>query len=997
MAENKLKDVIRFYQSLSSDLIYEASENLNVNRDLRRKVLKIKAAKDKVKYIMDNPLLRKSFSDEIYNLIKENVLLDLYKTNYEEIINSINDGNKIYMTIFFFRWCYEYNEDGLSNDDLYFDSFIKSDLFKHILLGESINNLKLNENDKQSVNNNIEVSLNENHIRKEHKMKLLGCIEQRGTFFNFFPQFEYVDGLLKEIPFQQLKEDYPQNGGINLSHNYGKEHTFLDKEINTDIDSDAYIKNIYMIEINDNDLEENSNDSYKKKISLSNMISKGQNLKEIIRPARDYDIFKVVESESDITFASFINGNIYIKDDNNNLIEDESVALRYDRKYYGPFKVYFRTYDSKFFIKPEASETNYLIKYFDSDNMDEIIFEKRSLYRDSTSTLFIHITDKPKFKDVITEEILIEKIQDNISIDTVKSNPEEFYHLYRNSPFLSEVPKDIINKRYEKLNNVIVNSTEFKEAKHDIFETLSKQFQENIEISDKLIEESEIYKNLQLQYNKKRKEYEDAENQINELKEANETLLISMEEINKTQKVPLEEIEEKEKIIEDLEKQLNKAKEDISKYEQIEALNSELERLRRNRDKLKDEIDDAEYKVRSAIKEATESASIAFDPILANIYLKEAAKLDADEEDNEYSEKNNNIAKINPSPLCNDDLIDYIVNYVKERRNYSRNDIINIYVSIAQNFITIFSGEPGIGKTSMCNIISESLGLMDFGDKINRYVPISVERGWSSKRDLIGYFNPLTKKYDKSNIKIYDALRTLDLEKNESKYPYIILLDEANLSPIEYYWADFMRLTDRSSASDKYINIGTEKELFIPETLRFVATINTDQTTETLSPRLIDRACIIKLPETVPTQLTNNFHHSGEIITWSNFIEAFSKNTDLRPITLKAIEDIYKLFKDYGMNVSPRIQNGIKRYVEAAQSIMEDENDSNVLAREKALDFAVIQKLMPKINGDYRNYERFFNLLKQICNEYNLKMTEAAVNKIVDEQERNMGYCQYLI
>lgn len=79
----------------------------------------------------------------------------------------------------------------------------------------------------------------------------------------------------------------------------------------------------------------------------------------------------------------------------------------------------------------------------------------------------------------------------------------------------------------------------------------------------------------------------------------------------------------------------------------------------------------------------------------------------------------------------------------------------------------------------------------------------------------------------------------------------------------------------------------------------------------------------------------------------------------------------------------------------AAQEIMEDE--PNTLAREKALDFAVVQKLLPKINGYYSVYERFFDSLKQLCKEYNLIMTENAVMKIVDAQERNMGYCQYLI
>ena len=90
-------------------------------------------------------------------------------------------------------------------------------------------------------------------------------------------------------------------------------------------------------------------------------------------------------------------------------------------------------------------------------------------------------------------------------------------------------------------------------------------------------------------------------------------------------------------------------------------------------------------------------------------------------------------------------------------------------------------------------------------------------------------------------------MRILNQEGDSSKYPFIILLDEANLSPVEYYWADFMNACDSDSAT-KYLELGKGFELKVPQTLRFVATINNDHTTEILSPRLLDRAFIISLP-----------------------------------------------------------------------------------------------------------------------------------------------------
>ena len=111
-----------------------------------------------------------------------------------------------------------------------------------------------------------------------------------------------------------------------------------------------------------------------------------------------------------------------------------------------------------------------------------------------------------------------------------------------------------------------------------------------------------------------------------------------------------------------------------------------------------------------------------------------------------------NIAKTTISK-SEEELSDYIISGVRKYRKYQYNDIINMYICIAQSFLTIFAGNPGTGKTSICNIIANSLGLNRSLDKNNsdiiRFVPVSVERGWSSKRDLIGYYNPLIKATEK--------------------------------------------------------------------------------------------------------------------------------------------------------------------------------------------------------------------------------------------------------
>lgn len=58
--------------------------------------------------------------------------------------------------------------------------------------------------------------------------------------------------------------------------------------------------------------------------------------------------------------------------------------------------------------------------------------------------------------------------------------------------------------------------------------------------------------------------------------------------------------------------------------------------------------------------------------------MREAASWDAKEEKDIYALRSNELSKVQPSSLYGDDLIDYIVDYVSAKRDYSRNDIINI-------------------------------------------------------------------------------------------------------------------------------------------------------------------------------------------------------------------------------------------------------------------------------------------------------------------------------
>ena len=207
--KKRVQKVIKFYNSLSPDLLNEISSNLSGNRELRRNLSKCKTQEAKLNLLLSSAH-RRMFADVAYNTAKDHIPLELDTAGYDDIISSITDNNKAYIVIFFFRWCYEND-----NDEKYFNTFVDSDIFECILDGKSIKDLPTDNARTETISeissetaDDIPVQsddVSESIIEEEvHTVKLLGRIEKRNTFYNFFPEFELINDTLVEIPAEQL-------------------------------------------------------------------------------------------------------------------------------------------------------------------------------------------------------------------------------------------------------------------------------------------------------------------------------------------------------------------------------------------------------------------------------------------------------------------------------------------------------------------------------------------------------------------------------------------------------------------------------------------------------------------------------------------------------------------------------------------------------------------------------------------------------------------------
>lgn len=705
----------------------------------------------------------------------------------------------------------------------------------------------------------------------------------------------------------------------------------------------------------------------------------------------------------------------------------------------GPFVVEWREHDGKLVIRTGLQTQKYILYgYHFPTYLSEY---KQQVGRYGDEHTFIHLDKSVCTEtaiDVISKEQLLTAFRDTINSESFingkidLNSVSDLLAAHKNSPFIGEgIPQDIQDSRFDVLSTLLTDEEQLNETFGFISTTITgllDKYQDSEQYS-KLIRELADNPDFMAKIQRFQiitDRIEKKQEELNELASRADALQQQLAE-EKKQEYASDLLGEYEEQIRDLQAQKeNLDAEILGLKEELGGLKAgadlkqrltELEAQVDYKDKRERELDsklkEIDDKLDSIFANSTEKAlKFSFDGMLANRMLQQAAEWENQQNAINYSNKIVALKGLTVSSPDQNQLIDQLVaNIQKYRPNYDKNTIINILICYTQGFLTVFSGEPGTGKTSICRILASVLGLTapekaipkdKDGFVATRFIPVSVERGWTTKRDFIGYYNPLTKAFDRSNRKIFDALNILDLEANgnSTDLPFMILLDEANLSPMEYYWADFMNICDEIDYTSM-INLGDNFCFNIPEQLRFVATINNDHTTESLSPRLIDRAWVIKLPRvktgTVRPVAINN--DGDEVVSWSSLISTFG--ADIQDIVSLngAAKDIYEELlnkcRTAKISISARADAAIRRYWSTAQKLFENDSNYGTDASIVALDYAVAQRILPHINGSGEKYRDRLKEIKDFCSDKNLRISSEVISDIIRTGEDSMFYFQF--
>lgn len=173
---------------------------------------------------------------------------------------------------------------------------------------------------------------------------------------------------------------------------------------------------------------------------------------------------------------------------------------------------------------------------------------------------------------------------------------------------------------------------------------------------------------------------------------------------------------------------------------------------------------------------------------------------------------------------------------------------------LTHKHFVILSGLSGTGKTLLAIQYARTVHgfiSMDTSNPLLFVCPVRPE--WTDPSGLTGYEDRLSDRYV-----VPPFLEALLVATANPASPVFVVLDEMNLARVEYYLSDILSAVEsrhdlqlHSSGVPMEGSTGGEvpAHLRVPSNLFLVGTINVDETTSTLSDKVLDRAVVIDMSE----------------------------------------------------------------------------------------------------------------------------------------------------
>lgn len=298
-------------------------------------------------------------------------------------------------------------------------------------------------------------------------------------------------------------------------------------------------------------------------------------------------------------------------------------------------------------------------------------------------------------------------------------------------------------------------------------------------------------------------------------------------------------------------------------------------------------------------------------------------------------------------------IVERFRNYLaaKEKLYYDL-DTLRIFIAgLASSRFIILEGLSGTGKSSLARYFSNFIQEESFFS--------AVQSSWRDRTSILGYFNDFSKRYSET-----EFLKRLYRMTYRQNHINIMVLDEMNISRVEYYFADFLSIMEypKDKWDLKILQLPYDFDapthlldgvIKIPQNTWFIGTANKDDSTYTITDKVYDRAITISFDDR-----NTPFIVEGESepisLSYENLNNLFesAKANDNNRMNASDYNNFYLLtdyVKDnFDLTFGNRVLNQINNFVPVYIALGGSKNS--------ALDFFFARKIISKLNGRFEEY-----------------------------------------
>lgn len=281
--------------------------------------------------------------------------------------------------------------------------------------------------------------------------------------------------------------------------------------------------------------------------------------------------------------------------------------------------------------------------------------------------------------------------------------------------------------------------------------------------------------------------------------------------------------------------------------------------------------------------------------------------------------------------------------------------------------MTVLAGVSGTGKSELPRLYSHFGGI--------NFLSLSVQPNWDSQESMLGFFNSIDNKFDAQPV-----LRLLAQSQKAQAEDYplgledvmsLILMDEMNLAHVELYFAEFLsklelrrgRKGNEVPSLEVKLGAGIQHyDLPLGRNVLWAGTMNQDETTKSLSDKVLDRGIVINFPRPTTLERRGQLKLLGEQAPllsrklWESWWCRESKFNDDQILPFKGfIEEMNTSLSKVGRALGHRVWQSIEYYMANYPDVLDAQrnNDDAQLAKAMKVAFEdqLVQKVMPKLRG----------------------------------------------